>query len=319
MFLYFRAKINPNNMKKNILLILLVFAFASSSNAQNLKKIVCAETNTSRYKSDNEVPDITEYNFANNKIITVTESSGYVSKYSYNDKGLLSRITRTYTKNPDAEDSITDFEYNNDGYLIKTYRYNAKNGVKNDKVNTTETKYEYQIKNDKEFTILGKSICTNTRKADCEEEIFIMKNNVLTENRNFMDIKTVSVYNFKDGNLVSYNKNKNNRENHTLIYDYDNTPSVNETIYKGLFGDKYFYALICYKMSINSTPAFSKNMIKSSNLEKAIKAQIGIITDSVETEYNSNNKPIKSTNNQSVHEGAETNPRSLIVETYFYE
>jgi hypothetical protein len=306
-------------MKKRTLLILLFFGFLTFSNAQSLKKIVHSETNTSRYKSDNEVAVITEFNFENNKLISIVGSDGYVTKYSYNDKGLVSRSAKNYTLSVDSEDSVVDFEYNSDGYLIKTYYYRGKDGVKNNGSNTTDNRYEYLMKNDKEFTILGKGTCTNTPKTDCMDEKFIMKDNVLTENRNFMGIKTVSVYNFKDGNLASYNQNKNTRENHTLIYAYDNAPSLNETIYKALFGDKYFYALICYKNELTITPRFSKNMMTSSKLEKTIKAQIGIISDSVTTEYNSNNMPVKSTNNQSVHEGEEISPRFLIVETFFYE
>jgi hypothetical protein len=308
-------------MKKKFLLLLLLFGFLPYSNAQALKKIVQLQTNTSKYKRDVEIPDTIVYNFKNNKLLSSLKSNGAVSKYNYNDKGLVSQISKSNTNYPDSDASIIDFEYNNDGFLVRTYYYHAKNGVKNKGVNTSDERFEYLIKNDNEFTITGKATCTNTSKVDCIEDKYVMKDNVLTATRTVVSNKTVSVYKFKDGNLTSANINKNTRENHTLLYTYDNSQSLNEKIFKNLFGDKYFYALICYtpELEVNSTPKFSKNTMKSSNLEKEIKAQIGIITDNVTIEYNSNKMPVKSVNNQIVTAGSEISPRSLVEETYFYE
>lgn len=317
----FSFKINKPFMKKTILPLLLLLGFLSAANAQSLKKIVRLETNTSRYKKEVEIPDTIVYNFKNNKLVSSLKTGGSLTNYTYNDKGLLSRISKTETKYPEGDESNVDFEYNNDGFLVRTYYYSAKNGVKSDRASSTDMKFEYQIKNDNEFTITGKAICTNTSKVDCIQELYVMKNNVLTKTKTVVNIKTVSVYNFKDGNLISANINKNTRENHTLLYTYDDAKSLNEEIFKSLFGEKYFYALLCYspEITVNNAPQFTKNMMKSSVMEKQIKAQVGILTDNLTTEYNSNKKPVKSINKVSVNEGPEVSPRMLLEETYFYE
>lgn len=308
-------------MKKIILLFLLLFGFLSSADAQSLKKIIQLETNTSRYKRDVEIPDTIVYNFKNNKLLSSLKTGGTLTKYTYNDKGLVSKISKTQTINSDGSESNVDFEYNSDGFLVRTFYYHAKNGVKNDGNNTTDMKYEYQIKNENEFTIIGNSDCSNTSKAGCLQKLYVMKNNVLTATKTVVNIKTISVYNFKDANLVSANINKNTRENHTLLYTYDNAQSLNEIIFKNLFGEKYFYNLMCYspEITVNNTPQLSKNMMKSSALQKEIKAQIGIITDNVTIDYNLNGYPVKSVNNQIVTAGSDVSPRFLVEETYFYE
>lgn len=304
-------------MKKTILLLLLFLGFLSSSNAQTLKKIIQLETNTSRYKSDVEIPDTIVYNFKNNKLISSLKTGGSLKKYTYNDKGLLSKISESQTKYPDSDESIVDFEYDSNGFLIGTSYYQAKNGIKTDRDNTSGMKFEYQIKNDNEFEIIGTGTGTNSRI----QKLYAMKNNALTVTTNVVKIKTISVYNFKDGNVVSANINKNTRENHTLLYTYDATQTLNETIFKNLFGEKYFYALVCYhpEITLNNSPQFSKNIMKSSALEKQIKAEIGINTDNVKIDYNSNNFPAKSVNTQMVTAGSDVSPRSLIEQTYFYE
>ena len=210
-----------------------------------------------------------------------------MKKYSYNDKGLLSKISETQTKYPNSNESIRDFEYDSNGFLIETFYYQAKNGIKTDGSNTSGMKFEYQIKNDNEFAIIGTGTGTNSRI----QKLYIMKNNALTITTNVVKIKTVSVYNFKDGNVVSANINKNTRENHTLLYTYDTTQTLNQTIFKNLFGEKYFYALLCSppEITLNNSPQLSKNIMKSSALEKQIKVEIGIITDNVKIDYNSNN------------------------------
>lgn len=308
-------------MKKIILLFLLLFGFLSSADAQSLKKIIQLETNTSRYKRDVEIPDTIVYNFKNNKLLSSLKTGGTLTKYTYNDKGLVSKISKTQTINSDGSESNVDFEYNSDGFLVRTFYYHAKNGVKNDGNNTTDMKYEYQIKNENEFTIIGNSDCSNTSKAGCIQKLYVMKNNVLTATKTVVNIKTISVYNFKDANLISANINKNTRENHTLLYTYDNAQSLNEIIFKNLFGEKYFYNLMCYspEITVNNTPQLSKNMMKSSALQKEIKAQIGIITDNVTIDYNLNGYPVKSVNNQIVTAGSDVSPRFLVEETYFYE
>lgn len=308
-------------MKKTILLFLLLFGFLSSADAQSLKKIIQLETNTSRYKRDVEIPDTIVYNFKNNKLLSSLKTGGTLTKYTYNDKGLVSKISKTQTINSDGSESNVDFEYNSDGFLVRTFYYHAKNGVKNDGNNTTDMKYEYQIKNENEFTIIGNSDCSNTSKAGCIQKLYVMKNNVLTATKTVVNIKTISVYNFKDANLISANINKNTRENHTLLYTYDNAQSLNEIIFKNLFGEKYFYNLMCYspEITVNNTPQLSKNMMKSSALHKEIKAQIGIITDNVTIDYNLNGYPVKSINNQIVTAGSDVSPRFLVEETYFYE
>lgn len=308
-------------MKKTILLFLLLFGFLSSADAQSLKKIIQLETNTSRYKRDVEIPDTIVYNFKNNKLLSSLKTGGTLTKYTYNDKGLVSKISKTQTINSDGSESNVDFEYNSDGFLVRTFYYHAKNGVKNDGNNTTDMKYEYQIKNENEFTIIGNSDCSNTSKAGCIQKLYVMKNNVLTATKTVVNIKTISVYNFKDANLISANINKNTRENHTLLYTYDNAQSLNEIIFKNLFGEKYFYNLMCYspEITVNNTPQLSKNMMKSSALQKEIKAQIGIITDNVTIDYNLNGYPVKSVNNQIVTAGSDVSPRFLVEETYFYE
>lgn len=308
-------------MKKTILLFLILFGFLSSADAQSLKKIIQLETNTSRYKRDVEIPDTIVYNFKNNKLLSSLKTGGTLTKYTYNDKGLVSKISKTQTINSDGSESNVDFEYNSDGFLVRTFYYHAKNGVKNDGNNTTEMKYEYQIKNENEFTIIGNSDCSNTSKAGCIQKLYVMKNNVLTATKTVVNIKTISVYNFKDANLISANINKNTRENHTLLYTYDNAQSLNEIIFKNLFGEKYFYNLMCYspEITVNNTPQLSKNMMKSSGLQKEIKAQIGIITDNVTIDYNLNGYPVKSVNNQIVTAGSDVSPRFLVEETYFYE
>lgn len=308
-------------MKKPILLFLLLFGFLSSADAQSLKKIIQLETNTSRYKRDVEIPDTIVYNFKNNKLLSSLKTGGTLTKYTYNDKGLVSKISKTQTINSDGSESNVDFEYNSDGFLVRTFYYHAKNGVKNDGNNTTDMKYEYQIKNENEFTIIGNSDCSNTSKAGCIQKLYVMKNNVLTATKTVVNIKTISVYNFKDANLISANINKNTRENHTLLYTYDNAQSLNEIIFKNLFGEKYFYNLMCYspEITVNNTPQLSKNMMKSSALQKEIKAQIGIITDNVTIDYNLNGYPVKSVNNQIVTAGSDVSPRFLVEETYFYE
>lgn len=304
-------------MKKTILLLLLFFGVLSSSNAQVLKKIIELETNTSRYKRDVEIPDTIVYNFKNNKLLSSLNTAGSLKKYSYNDKGLLSKISETQTKYPNSNESIRDFEYDSNGFLIETFYYQAKNGIKTDGSNTSGMKFEYQIKNDNEFAIIGTGTGTNSRI----QKLYIMKNNALTITTNVVKIKTVSVYNFKDGNIVSANINKNTRENHTLLYTYDTTQTLNQTIFKNLFGEKYFYALLCSppEITLNNSPQLSKNIMKSSALEKQIKVEIGIITDNVKIDYNSNNFPLKSVNTSMVTAGSDMSPRFLIEQTYFYE
>lgn len=303
--------------EKNNFALLLFFGFLSNSNAQVLKKIIELETNTSRYKSDVEIPDTIVYNFKSNKLLSSLKTGGSLKKYAYNDKGLLSKISESQTKYPDSGESIEEFEYDSNGFLVGTSYYRAKNGVKTDGASTSGMKFEYQIKNDNEFTITGNGTGTNS----IIQKLYVMKNNVLTVTMNVGKIKTISVYNFKDGNVISANINKNTRENHTLLYTYDATQTLNETIFKNLFGEKYFYALLCSppEITLNNSPQFSKNIMKSSALEKQIKVEIGIITDNVKIDYNSNNFPVKSVNTAMVTAGSDVSPRFLIEQTYFYE
>lgn len=296
---------------------MLFLGFLPNANAQTLKKIIQLETNTSHYKKDVEIPDTIVFNFKNNKLLSSLKTEGSLKQYTYNDKGLLSRISESQTKYPDSGESVVDFEYNNDGFLIETSYYKAKNGIKSVGSNTSGMKFEYQIRNDNEFTIIGNGTGTNSPI----QKLYVMKNNILTVTMNVVKIKTISVYNFKDGNLVSANINKNTRENHTLLYTYDDTQTLSETIFKNLFGEKYLYALLCYppEITVNHSPQFSKNIMKSSALEKQIKAEVGINTDNVKIDYNSNNFPVKSVNTQMVTAGSDVSPRSLIEQTYFYE
>lgn len=305
-------------MKKTILLLAILFGFLATTNAQGLKKIIKVETNTSKYRNDNEVPETTEYNFKNSKLLSVTDSN-YSTKYIYNDKGLVFQIVKTYTKSADSDDSVQEYEYNSEGYLIKSVYYRAKNGVKNN--NASETKYEYNFKNENEYTITGKNACGNGSKTTCIEVNYAMKNNVLTATQIVGSIKTVSVFTFKDGNIITANINKNTRENHTVAFTYDNSPNLNEAIYKNLFGDKYFCNFMCYSnvLQTENAPKLSKNILKSSTMEKPSKSMVGFITDDVAIEYNANKLPVKTTNNQIVNEGTEKSPRFRIEETYFYE
>jgi hypothetical protein len=306
-------------MKKTILLLAILFGFLTTSNAQGLEKIIRVETNTSKYRNDNEVPETREYNFKNSKLLSVTDSN-YITKYIYNDKGLVFQIVKTYTKNADSDDSVQEYEYNSEGYLIKSIYYSAKNGIKNDR-GDTETNYEYNFKNENEYTITGKNVCGNGSKTTCIEENYSMKNNILTATKIVGSIKTVSVFTFKDGNIIAANINKNTRENHTVAFTYDNSPNLNEAIYKNLFGDKYFYNVICYNrvLQTENAPKLSKNILKSSTMEKPSKSMVGFITDDVTIEYNANKLPAKTINNQIVNEGTEKSPRFRIEETYFYE
>ncbi|MDR3058204.1 MAG: hypothetical protein LBU84_08700 [Prevotella sp.] len=308
-------------MKKTVLFLFLFFSFLFYANSQNIKKIIQIETDISEYSNKSTSPDTITYNFENGKLLSKIKSNGSVSKYIYNDNGLLSRISTSNTKYPEGDDVIEDFEYDKNGFLVRNYRYHAKNGILNDKVNTTDIRYEHNLKNDNEFIIIGKGTCTNTSKANCIDLKFEMKNNILTETRIVYSQKTVSVYTFKDRNLYSVNKNKNTNENHTLVYTYDNSKSVNSIIFENLFGKKYRQILLYYSpdIHVNNQPKISENNLKSSIIEKQTKRPLGIITDNVIIKYNSDNMPTKAVNNQIVYTGSEKSPRALIEETYFYE
>lgn len=212
-------------MKKILLIAILI---SSISFSQQKKYQIESITDVI---IDENSSTTTYYKFENGKLASKEEQGKKPVYYTYNQNGLLEKVSNTYNDGDMFDDFYT---YNKDGYIIEILNTGKKVGETEFKPLSKKT-ILYEIKDANNFKFNDSWRYVHNNKY-VNERIYEMKDNVLKLSKNTSEYK----YKMENGNVVSLAQLKPSREKHSVDYKFDSKPSINKMMCESMYGDKYF-------------------------------------------------------------------------------
>jgi hypothetical protein len=210
-------------MKKKLLFIIL---FSTVCFSQETKSQIESVTVIENY---NFVETTENYKFNNGKPISKEEEGKKPIYYTYNQNGLLAKVSQTYNNN---EIQDTYYNYNTEGYIIEIIKTGKKVDQK-DFIPWNKETIIYNIKNATSFTVDAVSVSSNNYIT---RVFFEMNGNILKKTIH----NTVETFRIENNNFVDLEQTKPSKSKHSVEFIFDDKESPYRIISNEMYGDKYF-------------------------------------------------------------------------------
>lgn len=210
-------------MKKKLLFLIL---FSTVCFSQETKPQIESVTVIENY---NFVETIEIYKFINGKPISKEENGKKPIYYTYNQNGLLAKVSETYN-NGEIQD--TYYNYNTEGYIIEIIKTGKKVDEK-DFIPWNKETIIYNIKNATSFTVDVLSVSSENYKY---KVFFEMNGNILKKTIH----NTAETFRIKNNNFVYLEQTKPSKSKHSVEFIFDDKESPYRIISNEMYGDKYF-------------------------------------------------------------------------------
>ncbi len=198
-------------MKKLILLIAgLLLVSCTNEEVENPEAKTNLVSITENQYLDNELWRHKTFNFDDNKLVNIEyESPGYRDEYTYNDKGLVSKVIEYWNVGLILKTTI--YTYDDKGRIIE---YNKIPGTANP--NLSAAKYKFTFLSDKIIsTVTYESGNSETNEFLLDANHNIIKQNEVNSNYSY-------IYTFENGNLTEASLFYQNIKGNSVDYKYSN-------------------------------------------------------------------------------------------------
>nr|WP_309756179.1 hypothetical protein [Flavobacterium sp.] len=264
-------------MKKKLLFIIL---FSTVCFSQETKSQIESVTVIENY---NFVETTENYKFNNGKPISKEEEGKKPIYYTYNQNGLLAKVSQTYNNN---EIQDTYYNYNTEGYIIEIIKTGKKVDQK-DFIPWNKETIIYNIKNATSFTVDAVSVSSNNYIT---RVFFEMNGNILKKTIH----NTVETFRIENNNFVYLEQTKPSKSKHSVEFIFDDKESPYRIISNEMYGDKYFInTLVELPLLCSFTLAFVSQNNCLENKNNKVSKYSEVAESKSRITYNQENLPVE--------------------------